>query len=78
MTELTRLDCADWLLERDKFVILTHRKPDGDTIGSAAGLCRGLRSLGKTAHVLEILRSPPCSPLCWRALPRRSRKKAIC
>ena len=53
MTELTRLDCADWLLERDKFVILTHRKPDGDTIGSAAGLCRGLRSLGKTAHVLE-------------------------
>ena len=53
MTELTRLDCADWLLARDHFVILTHRKPDGDTIGSAAGLCRGLRSLGKTAHILE-------------------------
>jgi len=53
MTELTRLDCADWLLERDKFVVLTHRKPDGDTIGSAAGLCLGLRSLGKSAHVLE-------------------------
>ena len=60
MTELTRLDCADWLLERDKFVILTHRKPDGDTIGSAAGLCRGLRSLGKTAHVLE---NPEVTPL---------------
>ena len=60
MTELTRLDCADWLLERDKFVILTHRKPDGDTVGSAVGLCRGLRSLGKTAHILE---NPDITPL---------------
>lgn len=60
MTELTRIDCADWLLARDHFVILTHRKPDGDTIGSAAGLCRGLRSLGKTAHVLE---NPDVTPL---------------
>lgn len=50
---LTRIETADWLLERDHFAILTHRKPDGDTIGSAAGLCRGLRQLGKTAHVLE-------------------------
>jgi len=60
MTELTRLDCADWLLERDRFVLLTHRKPDGDTVGSAAGLCRGLRSLGKTAHVLY---NPEITPL---------------
>lgn len=53
MTILNRYDCADWLLERDRFTILTHRKPDGDTIGSAAALCLGLRQLGKTAHVLE-------------------------
>ncbi|MBO5868015.1 MAG: DHH family phosphoesterase [Oscillospiraceae bacterium] len=53
MLELTRTQCADWLLERDHFVILTHRKPDGDTLGSSAALCRGLRSLGKTAHILE-------------------------
>lgn len=33
--------------------MLTHRRPDGDTIGSAVALCRGLRALGKTAHVLE-------------------------
>lgn len=26
--------------------------PDGDTVGSSAALCRGLRLLGKTAHVL--------------------------
>ena len=53
MKFLTRVECADWLLERDRFTILTHRKPDGDTIGSSAALCRGLRQLGKIAHVLE-------------------------
>ena len=50
---MTRTDCAQWLLERDHFTLLTHRRPDGDTLGSAAALCLGLRSLGKTCHVLE-------------------------
>ena len=53
MKYLTRIECADWLLDGDRFTILTHRKPDGDTVGSAAALCLGLRQLGKTAHVLE-------------------------
>jgi phosphoesterase RecJ-like protein len=53
MKELTRVECADWLLARDRFTVLTHLKPDGDTIGSSAALCLGLRSLGKTAHVLQ-------------------------
>ncbi len=60
MTILTLTECARWLLDRDNFVILTHRKPDGDTVGSAAGLCRGLRSLGKQAHILE---NPEFTPL---------------
>ncbi len=60
MKILTSFDCADWLLARDNFVILTHRKPDGDTIGSAAGLCLGLRQLGKNAHVLL---NPEVTPL---------------
>ena len=53
MTRMITPECADWLLARDKFVILTHRKPDGDTLGSSAALCRGLRQLGKTAHILQ-------------------------
>ena len=53
MTSLTRNETARWLHEHDNFLILTHRRPDGDTIGSAAVLCRGLRQLGKTAHVLR-------------------------
>ena len=50
---MTRNDCARWLAEHDDYIILTHRRPDGDTIGSAAALCLGLRQLGKRAHVLE-------------------------
>lgn len=53
MKILTRNECAQFLLTHDHFTILSHRRPDGDTIGSSAALCRGLRQLGKTAHVLE-------------------------
>ena len=41
-----------WLNERDRFLILTHKRPDGDTIGCAAGLCQALRQGGKAAWVL--------------------------
>ena len=50
---MTRNECAQWFQQRNDFCILTHRRPDGDTIGSAAALCMGLRSLGKRAWVLE-------------------------
>lgn len=43
---------AQFLRERDGYLILTHRRPDGDTVGCAVGLCRALRKLGKTAYVL--------------------------
>lgn len=36
----------------DDILILTHRRPDGDTIGCAVGLCALLRQVGKTAWVL--------------------------
>ena len=50
---LTRSEVADYLERHDNYCILTHRRPDGDTVGSAAGLCRGLRAMGKTAWVLH-------------------------
>jgi len=49
---MTCNETALWLLERDGFLILTHKNPDGDTIGCAAALCQTLRDAGKTAHVL--------------------------
>lgn len=53
MQILTRNEVADFLSQNDNYVILTHRRPDGDTLGSAALLCRGLRQKGKAAHILE-------------------------
>ena len=33
-------------------LILTHVRPDGDTVGCAAALCRALRGMGKAAYLL--------------------------
>lgn len=53
MSNLTRCETARWLRDRNNFLILTHKRPDGDTLGSAAVLCLGLRQLGKNAHILR-------------------------
>ncbi len=50
---MTIPEAAAFFRENDRFLILTHRGPDGDAVGSACALCRGLRALGKTAAVLE-------------------------
>ena len=49
---LTRTEVADYLEKHDHYCILTHRRPDGDTVGSAVGLCLGLRAMDKDAVVL--------------------------
>ena len=53
MMKLRIEQTAEFLLSHDHYAILTHRRPDGDTIGSSAALCLALRKLGKTAHILE-------------------------
>ena len=50
---MTEQACVQWLLERDNFLLLTHVRPDGDTLGSAAALAAALRGLGKTAWLAE-------------------------
>lgn len=49
---MTVMETADYLRELDNILILTHVRPDGDTIGCAAALCQALRDLGKTAYLL--------------------------
>ncbi|MDR1669358.1 MAG: bifunctional oligoribonuclease/PAP phosphatase NrnA [Oscillospiraceae bacterium] len=44
-------DIAGFIRQHDRYLLLTHRRPDGDTLGSAAALCAGLRALGKTAYL---------------------------
>lgn len=43
---------ADKLMTMDNIHILTHRYPDGDTLGSAYALCSALQQLGKNAKVI--------------------------
>lgn len=50
---MTPQEAAAFLTAHDGYLILTHVRPDGDTIGCAAGLCRALRQAGKTAYLLE-------------------------
>ena len=48
-----RIDLSDavrFLRQHDRYLILSHNHPDGDTVGSAAALCHALRAIGKRAR----------------------------
>lgn len=49
---LTVQEAAARLRQMNNVLLLTHVRPDGDTIGSAAALCQALRDVGKTAYLL--------------------------
>ena len=51
MSRITLDEAAALLKEHDKFKILTHTYPDGDTLGCAYALCYALRKLGKHANI---------------------------
>jgi phosphoesterase RecJ-like protein len=53
MMQVTLSTAAEFLKSRDNFLILTHRNPDGDTLGCAGALCLALRAIGKAAAILE-------------------------
>ena len=44
---------AEVLKAADNIIILTHRRPDGDTTGCAGALCLALRKMGKAAYIAK-------------------------
>ena len=44
-------ETADYLLNNDKYLLLCHISPDGDTVGSALALARALMAKGKSVQV---------------------------
>ena len=46
---MTVNECVELLRANDRFCLLTHTRPDGDTLTSAAALCSALRRAGKKA-----------------------------
>ena len=51
MKKIDVKQCASLLKEYDNYLILSHRHPDGDTLGSAFALKRALDLLGKKSMV---------------------------
>ena len=49
---MTVKEVAAFLRAHDSYLILTHRRPDGDTVGSAFALYYALQMLGKEVRVL--------------------------
>lgn len=50
---MTTSEVVSLLRENDDFLIITHIRPDGDTIGSASALCYALRKVGKIAYLYD-------------------------
>lgn len=50
--DITLKEAAQRLLAADDILILSHQSPDGDTLGCASALLRGLQSLGKKVRFL--------------------------
>jgi phosphoesterase RecJ-like protein len=57
----TRAQLADAIRQRQRFVITSHVRPDGDAIGSSLAMAFALRALGKEARVVS--RDRPPAPL---------------
>ena len=61
-TNITLPEIAELLRESDDILLLSHTRPDGDTIGSGSCLYRALREMGKRVAYL-----------CDEEIPRRLR-----
>ena len=47
------------ILQRQRFVITSHARPDGDAIGSQVAMALALRQLGKDAQMVDADLAPP-------------------
>jgi phosphoesterase RecJ-like protein len=49
---------VDTVRRRQRFVLSSHSRPDGDSIGSQLAMAYALRALGKEAHVVNVDMAP--------------------
>lgn len=57
MESLRRI--SDDLLRRSRFLITSHARPDGDSIGSQVAIAAALRALGKSVRLVNRDQPPP-------------------
>ncbi len=58
VTQLSLAECADALLAVGSAAVVTHIRPDADTVGTAIALCKLLTMLGKDAVLLPSDKIP--------------------
>lgn len=68
MKKISLTETAAFLLSHDNYLILSHRRPDGDTVGSCAALCRALRQIGKQAYLYANPQFTPKFAPCYDGL----------
>ena len=57
--EATRAQVADAIRQRQRFVVTSHSRPDGDAIGSSLAMAFALQHLGKDVRVVSRDAPPP-------------------
>jgi bifunctional oligoribonuclease and PAP phosphatase NrnA len=57
--EATRAQVAEAIRQRQRFVVMSHARPDGDAIGSSLAMAYALRELGKDVRVVSRDAPPP-------------------
>jgi bifunctional oligoribonuclease and PAP phosphatase NrnA len=57
--EATRAQVAEAIRQRQRFVVTSHARPDGDAIGSSLAMAYALKCLGKDVRVLSRDAPPP-------------------
>jgi bifunctional oligoribonuclease and PAP phosphatase NrnA len=57
--EATRAQVAEAIRQRQRFLVVSHARPDGDAIGSSLAMAYALRHLGKDVRVLSRDAPPP-------------------
>jgi len=62
-------EIASKVMDKDDFLLVGHKAPDGDCIGSMLGLYLGLKAMGKR---VGMLLSEPVPPV-YHYLTRRNR-----
>lgn len=58
-TEATAAQIAHEIRKRQRFVITSHARPDGDAVGSSLAMAFALRALGKDVRVVSRDQPPP-------------------
>ena len=70
--DLRANECAAYLAGHDGYLLISHRRPDGDTLGCAFALCRGLQKCGKRARVECTDEIPAKFSYLWREVEQEA------